>query len=181
MEREQFKVLVKGMKAVYTEPKFIPDADAFNVWYSLLKDLDYDVANAAVQKYMLINKFPPTIADVREQSLSLISKQEMNETEAWSLVSRALRRGNYYAEEEYDKLPREIQKAVGSPDNLRNWAKADEQSVETVIQSNFMRAYRTELSRGREYKKLPFEMKQLIAGTERKLEDKHGTSDEAQL
>ncbi len=28
MEREQFKVLVKAMKAVYAQPTFIPDEDA---------------------------------------------------------------------------------------------------------------------------------------------------------
>lgn len=39
MEREQFKVLVKAMKAVYAQPTFIPDQDAFNVWFALLGDL----------------------------------------------------------------------------------------------------------------------------------------------
>lgn len=38
MEREQFKVLVKAMKAVYAQPTFIPDQDAFNVWFALLRD-----------------------------------------------------------------------------------------------------------------------------------------------
>lgn len=31
MTREEFKTLVKGMKAVYAQPTFIPDQDAFNV------------------------------------------------------------------------------------------------------------------------------------------------------
>lgn len=39
MEREQFKVLVKAMKAVYAQPTFIPDQDAFNVWFALLGDV----------------------------------------------------------------------------------------------------------------------------------------------
>lgn len=29
MTREEFKTLVKGMKAVYAQPTFIPDQDAF--------------------------------------------------------------------------------------------------------------------------------------------------------
>lgn len=41
MEREQFKVLVKAMKAVYAQPTFIPDQDAFNIWFALLGDLPY--------------------------------------------------------------------------------------------------------------------------------------------
>ena len=52
MEREQFKVLVKAMKAVYAQPTFIPDQDAFNVWFALLGDLPYKQAELAVQKHM---------------------------------------------------------------------------------------------------------------------------------
>ena len=66
MTREEFKTLVKGMKAVYAQPTFIPDQDAFNVWFELLKDIPYQQANVAIQKYMLTEKFPPTIADIRE-------------------------------------------------------------------------------------------------------------------
>ena len=49
MTREEFKTLVKGMKAVYAQPTFIPDQDAFNVWFELLKDIPYQQANVAIQ------------------------------------------------------------------------------------------------------------------------------------
>lgn len=78
MTREEFKTLVKGMKAVYAQPTFIPDQDAFNVWFELLKDIPYQQANVAIQKYMLTEKFPPTIADIREKAstrLSYLSKR----------------------------------------------------------------------------------------------------------
>ena len=44
MDREEFKVLVKGMKAVYAQPTFIPDQDAFNMWFALLGDLSMKFA-----------------------------------------------------------------------------------------------------------------------------------------
>ena len=69
MEREQFKVLVKAMKAVYAQPTFIPDQDAFTVWFALLRDLPYKQAELAVQKHMATEKFPPTIADIREKAV----------------------------------------------------------------------------------------------------------------
>ena len=70
MTREEFKTLVKGMKAVYAQPTFIPDQDAFNVWFELLKDIPYQQVNVAIQKYMLTEKFPPTIADIREKEIA---------------------------------------------------------------------------------------------------------------
>lgn len=68
------------MKAVYTQPTFLPDQDAFNIWFSLLHDLDYMVAQAAVQKYMITQKFPPTIADIRE----IATKVSVGEKPLWS-------------------------------------------------------------------------------------------------
>ena len=41
MTIDEFRVLAKGMKAVYPQPNFLPDMDAVNVWYELLKDIDY--------------------------------------------------------------------------------------------------------------------------------------------
>ena len=84
MTREEFKTLVKGMKAVYAQPTFIPDQDAFNVWFELLKDIPYQQANVAIQKYMLTEKFPPTIADIREKATQIVESVDnsMSELEA---------------------------------------------------------------------------------------------------
>lgn len=52
-------------------------------------------------------------------------------------------------------MPPIVQKAVGSPSQLRNWSQTDSDSVENVIQSNFMRTYRQELAKDREMRKIP--------------------------
>lgn len=161
LEREQFKTLVKGMKAVYSDPKFIADKDAFDVWYSLLQDLDYDMASQAVQKYMMSNRFPPTISDIREQCNDFTTPQELNEMEAWSLVSKAIRNSGYNSVEEFEKLPPIVQKAVGIPSQLRTWA-LDENYNEEVAMSSFQRAYKAELKRHEELQKMPQNVRNLI-------------------
>ena len=87
--------------------------------------------------------------------------------EAWLLVSKALRNGTYGAVKEFNKLPPLVQKAVGSPDNLRNWAQTDSESIENVVQSNFMRTYRTVVNRAKEYRKMPKDIQALIENTNR--------------
>lgn len=163
MTREEFAVIVKGLKAVYTHPSFIPDKDAFNVWYSLLGDLTYQQASSATQKFMLTSSKNPTPADIREQCRSITTPEEMNEMSAWSLVSKALRNGIYGAQEEFDQLPETVKSAVGTPDNLKNWAVADENSVETVIQSQFLRSYRVAVARKKELEKLPPRLREEIS------------------
>lgn len=82
--------------------------------------------------------------------------------EAWSLVSKALRNGTYGAVEEFSRLPPTVQEAVGNPDNLRNWATSDYKAIETVIQSNFIKTYRSVTSRAEEIKRVPAEIQKLI-------------------
>lgn len=161
MERDQFKTLVKGMKAVYSDPKFIADKDAFDVWYSLLQDLDYDISSLAIQKYMMSNRFPPTIADIREHYNSFTTTQELNEMEAWSIVSKAIRNSVYHSVDEYSKLPTLVQRAVGQHEQLRIWA-LDEEYNESVVSSNFMRSYRMEIAREREISKMPKSISTMI-------------------
>ena len=149
MTRGEFKTLVKGMKAVYAQPTFIPDQDAFNVWFELLKDIPYQQANVAIQKYMLTEKFPPTIADIREKATQIVESVDssMSELEAWSLVRKAIRNSGYHSVEEFEKLPEACQRAVGSAANLKEWALMDSERVETVEQSHFIRNYRTTVQR----------------------------------
>jgi len=163
--RDECKVLVKAMKAVYTQENFIPDIDAFNVWFALLEDLPYKVANLAVQKYMVSEHFPPTIADIRNKATEIVSDEvdDLNELAAWNLVAKALRNGYYGAEEEYAKLPPVVQKAVGSPAAIREMSMMDSDSLHTVEKSHFLRVYRAELQRAKDDAKLPPAMRKLIA------------------
>ena len=162
MTRDEFKILVKGMKAAYTTPSFIPDKDAFEIWYGLLSDIPYEVASAATKSYMMTETKIPAPADIRNKAMMLSKNNELNEIEAWTLVSKALRNGYYGAEEEFAKLPPIVQKAVGSPAQLRMWATTDESSVESVISSNFMRTYKAEVKRAEEYARLPEDVRVLI-------------------
>ena len=88
------------MKAVYTQPTFLPDAAAFNIWYQLLQDIDYKIANAAIQKYMLTSKFPPTIADIREQAASVVSGEKPLWSDGWEEVARAIKNYGSYGQKE---------------------------------------------------------------------------------
>ena len=157
MTRDEFKILVKGMKAVYAQSTFIPDKDAFEMWFALLCDLPYKTANIAIQKYMLTEKFPPTPAEIREKAAQMFETPEieMSELEAWALVRKAIRNSAYHANEEFDKLPETCQIAVGNAANLEEWAKMDYEKVEAVGQSHFIRNFRTTVLRIKEDQKLP--------------------------
>lgn len=115
MTRDEFKVLVKGLKAVYAQPTFIPDQDAFNMWFALIGDLPYEVCNVSVQKYMLTNKFPPTVADIRELASNVVNGDPLSWGEAWERALTAVRRyGSYNQAEALNSLDPVTRKCVDS-------------------------------------------------------------------
>ena len=115
MDRDEFKILVKGMKAVYPQPTFIPDQDAFNMWYALLGDLAYDVCSVAIKQYMLTNKFPPTVAEIRELTASIENGEPMTWGESWERAMTAVRRyGSYNQVEAMNSLDPLTRKCVDS-------------------------------------------------------------------
>ena len=87
----------------------------------------------------------------------------MSELEAWAIVRKAIGRSNYYAEEEFEKLPEACKMAVGNPSNLREWAMMDSDQVGTVEQSHFVRNYRTAMQRIKEDRRMPEKVRAAIA------------------
>ena len=107
----------------------------------------------------------PTIAALRQCAQSLqTQKEELNETEAWEKVRRAIQSSALYAETEFDRLPKIIQKAVSSPAQLREWAVSEnvDGTWWSVVQSNFQRTYRVEVQREQERRKLSPDLLKII-------------------
>ena len=166
LSEEQFRLLIAGMKSIYTQATFIPDEVAYNMWYRLICDLDYETIEAAILKHMATSKFPPTPADIRAGASTIKGDvQELTELEAWHLVRKAISNSNYHADEEFEKLPPVVQKAVGHPSNLREWAMMDSSEVETVQEALFARNYTTMLKREKELRQTTPAVRTLIEQT----------------
>ena len=166
MTREEFTNIVLALKSVYNAPSFLATSESVTIWYEILKDLDYKTCHMAVVAYMAREEKIPTPASIRKIALQSNGEEELNETTAWALVSRALRNGTYGAKEEFDKLPDAVKKAVGSPEQLHNWATTDEKTVETVIASNFQRTYRTVIERQNKVDLLPQNLQRFMGLTD---------------
>lgn len=157
MTREEAKKIVKVIASTYPNWHPLDMSFAVDAWASMLESFTYQEISAALKAFILSDTsgFAPSVGQIIGLLDRVGNSQEPNEMEAWTLVSNALRRSTYYAESEFDKLPEIVQRAVGSPSMLRNWAQTDMQSVENVVQSNFMRTYRQEVSKNREKRKIP--------------------------
>lgn len=164
MTRDETIKLLMVIQSAYPNFKPPDKTVAVDTWHTMLKDMDYNVVQMGLRAYITSDTsgFAPSIGQLINTIYTIQNPQELNEMEAWFLVSRALRNGYYGAIEEFNKLPPLVQKAVGSPDNLRNWSQTDTNSIENVVQSNFIKTYRAVVNRENEIKKMPADVRTLI-------------------
>lgn len=139
-----------------------------SIWHEILKEYDYNLVQMALKSYIANDTkgFPPTPGQIVGHLRNLIKVSQNDETmngiEAWGLVSKALRNSLYNAEEQFNKLPALVQKAVGSPMILKEWASLGVDEVQTVTHSNFLRTYGAVVKREEELDCIPTDVKNAI-------------------
>lgn len=150
-------------------PNYKPNnlSETVDVWNMMLEEYSYSQISMALKTYVHSDTsgFAPSIGQLIGKIQTISQPQELDGMAAWGLVSKALRNGTYGAVEEFNKLPPLVKQAVGMPDNLKNWATSDYQTIETVIQSNFLRTYETVVKRANEINRMPDNIKSLIEKT----------------
>ncbi|MGI6141934.1 MAG: replicative helicase loader/inhibitor [Caldicoprobacterales bacterium] len=170
MIRQEALAVMAMLKTAY--PNFYKDLSkeeinaAVDLWATMFADDPAYIVTEAVKSLMCTLKYPPTIADVKEKIAMITQPLAMTEMEAWDMVRRAI--SYYHANEAFTNLPPILQKIVGSPNQLREWATMDSETVNSVVQSNFMRSYKAKVAQEKEYAMLPSSTKQLIAGLAQK-------------
>lgn len=155
------------LRAAYPHSfKDLSDEEAYattKLWAEMF-DEPYAQVNAAVRTMISSRTagYAPTIGEVKEQIYKLTTPNTLNEGEAWALVCKACQNGSYGYKQEYEKLPPEVQKAVGKPEQIREWAQIDTDTFQTVIMSNFQRAFRITQAREKELAMMPGDVRQMI-------------------
>ena len=173
MTREETKKIIMVMSAAY--PNYKPQDLSMTVdtWHLMLEDYGYDEIALALKSYIATDTsgFAPSIGQIIDKLSVITCPNEMNAMEAWNLVSRAIRDSSYHAKERFDELPEDVQRAVGSCENLKAWGQ-DSGYNENVAQSIFIKNYDRVIERKHELKKMPREVQALIMKTVNQIEDK---------
>lgn len=172
MNKAETTKILANLKAAYPSSfKDMGNADyhaMIDLWQMMFAEDSYDAVNAAVAALISTRKegFTPTIGEVKER-LAFAREQAkgtLSEQEAWALVEKACRNGLYGYQAEFDKLPPEVQRAVGAPEQLKAWAGMDAETVNSVVASNFMRNYRVQKQREKERAMLPPSVLAVLSG-----------------
>ena len=165
MTIQEVKKLLFAINAAFPNYKPQNPEETALIWADLLGDQDANNIFAAFKVYTRTDKsgFAPSVGQLIQGAQELREKDStaLSAGEAWGIVYKAICRSGDNSQEEYNKLPPEIQKAVGSPGQLRAWA-LDDQFNEGVASSNFRRAYAVVLERKRNDALIPADVKRAL-------------------
>lgn len=173
MTRQEASMLLAVLAASY--PKYYKGmtdqekSSTIDVWTSVLEDYTYQQASRGLRAFLSSDTegFPPSPGQVIDCIRRVSATPKRNALEAWALVSKALRNSTYNSTEEFKKLPRDVQRAVGHPDNLREWATTlTEETVNSVAQAQFIKSYMAVQKEDEDYAKIPMSIRQAVATDE---------------
>lgn len=157
------------MQTVYPDSFKSLSAEAMQSTVTIWAKVFEDDAPAAVQAAVMAHissstdRFMPPPGAIKQRLVGMTTNADMTAQEAWQLVNKAAQRGIHYARQEFDKLPPIVQGLVGSPNQLREWAMMDADTVQSVVASNFQRSYTVRAQQERERLALPSKLKQTLA------------------
>lgn len=160
MTWDETKTIIGIIKSLYPNWKTDNPKSTVDTWHIVLEDFDANAIQYAIKRYALTDKsgFPPSVGQLVGQLQEASENGNLSGMEAWGLVYRAMKNSAWYSQEEYEKLPKPVQRAVGSAETLRSWALSDIESV-TVLQSNFLRTYNSVVEREKKEALLPQNMR----------------------
>lgn len=161
MDKREFAIFASALRTYYPKENILPNQQAMELWFKQLQDIPYNVAEVTLNKWVAINKWSPTIADIRAAATDIVEGGAKEWGDAWQEVIRAINKYGSYREQEalasFDDVTRQTVKRLG----FKNICMSEELQVD---RANFRMIYEQELQRKKQDAQLPPKLKELIAG-----------------
>ena len=96
MNKEEFKKIAMAMRTYYPNQNLLPNNAAMELWFQQLQDIPYPVCTLALNQWVAVNKWAPTIADLRESAMDVSTQELPDWSEAWETVIKNIQKYGFY-------------------------------------------------------------------------------------
>lgn len=156
MNKDEFKKIAMAMKTAYPNSNAFQDTGSMDIWYMMLGDLPYEIVQPAILEHISTNKFPPSIAEIREKSTNLTVLQIPDWGESWEKVLKSIGRFGYMQEhkalESLDEITKKCVRRIG----YQNLCASENI---TADRANFRMMYELEAQRQKIDNQLPSQLR----------------------
>lgn len=159
MTRDEFATWSMLLKTAYPRESLLPNKQAVEMWYRMLCHIPYNVAEAVLQKWLGTHKWPPTIAEILEESSQLMGETPPDWSEGWLEVQKAFGKFGIYdskrALESMSPITAETVRRLG-------WTNLCLSVNHEADRASFRHCYEIMCKREKEDRQLPPGLKQLL-------------------
>ena len=169
-------MFIMALKTYYPRENLLPNNQAMELWFKQLNDIPYQIAEAALNKWVTTNKWSPTIADIRETATVVKCGEIPDWGEGWEKVLMAIRKyGMYQAAEAMNSLDGITKRCVERL-GFQNICLSENINQD---RANFRMIYEQLAARKQMEEQIPSNLSNLIADIQRNnnlIEEKSGDS-----
>ena len=113
MNKKEFSIFAMALKTYYPRENLLPNEQAMELWFKQLEDIPFQVAEVGLNKWVSLNKWSPSISDIREMASETMSGQIKDWGDGWEQVLKAIRvYGSYNAGAALDSMDEITRKCV---------------------------------------------------------------------
>ena len=160
MTQEEFATFAMALKTYYPREQLLPNKQAMDLWFYQLQDIPFKVAEIGLNQWVSLNKWSPSIADIREMASSVAHEELPSWGDAWQEVLRAISQyGSYRPAEAMNSLTPLARKATERIGFI-NLCMSENISAD---RANFRMIYEQLADREKKEALLPIPLKTMIA------------------
>jgi len=159
MDKQEFAVIAAALRTYYSRYELLPNEQAMSLWYDSLKDIPAPVLSAALKAWVVTEKWPPTIAELREKADIIVNGERPDWGTGWYEVQDAIRKFGYMqgdkALESMSPITQETVRRIG-------WQSICESENPETIRAQFRQVYEICRKRSDDDRNLPPELRTMI-------------------
>ena len=171
MNKQEAMKLLYVIKASYVRhfDKFTNQdmSSMAEAWAFALSDITYESASIGLKVYMASERegFPPSAGQIIDCYLRTLKspEEEVTAAEAWEYVWKAMENLRWDEPElEFNKLPKRIQKVIGTASGLHEMASMNMSDLMIGEKARFIHEYNAYKDRESDYNRLPQTVRERI-------------------
>ncbi len=142
MDREETIKVLAYLKVAY--PNFYKNMlreeaeETINLYQEMFANCDFEIVSVAVKELIQTEKFPPSIADIKQKMYDLTNERK-TPAELWDKLQRAIKNSAYHSVEEFARLPNEVKAFVRSAGQLKELSQNESSINSTVVKGQFFK------------------------------------------
>lgn len=147
MTFDEWKIIAKGIIAYYPTHNVFPTPESGKLWFEQLKDIPYIEVQKVINEYVKFNKYPPSIADIRQGVTDMLLPKVVEWSDAWEeVLNIAFKYGSYRGQEAIAELKKNeiAYETLSEIGGYRNLCASENLSVE---RANFRDVYNRKISK----------------------------------